>query len=85
MYYNIPIIVIHIMRQIISISLPKSMADTVNHAVKTKSYINKSEFFRHLIRNWSENELTKQTLESNRQMKKGEKTLLKSFKDLRNM
>jgi len=71
------------MRQIITISLPKSMADTVNYAVKTKSYINKSEFFRHLIRNWSENELIKQTLESNRQMKKGEKTLLKSFKDLR--
>lgn len=70
------------MRQIITISLPKSMADTVNHAVKTKSYVNKSEFFRHLIRNWSENELINQTLESNRQIKQGNKHLLKSFKDL---
>jgi Arc/MetJ-type ribon-helix-helix transcriptional regulator len=73
------------MRQIITISLPKSMADTVNQAVKTKSYVNKSEFFRYLIRDWSEKELTNQTLESNQQMKRGEKTLLKSFKGIRNM
>jgi Arc/MetJ-type ribon-helix-helix transcriptional regulator len=73
------------MRQIISISLPKPLIDVVNQAVKSNSYINKSEFFRYLIRNWSESEVISQTLESKKQMKLGEKHILKSFKDLRNM
>lgn len=73
------------MRQIINISLPQSMADLVNKEVKEKSYASKSEFFRYLIRDWSENETIKQVLKSKKQMKKGDKYLLKSFKDLQNM
>jgi len=73
------------MRQIINISLPKSMADLVDREVKEKSYVSKSEFFRSLIRDWSENEAVNQIIESKKQMKKGNKFLLKSFKDLRDM
>ena len=73
------------MRQIINISLPEQLAQVVDYAVKSKSYASKSEFFRDLIRGWSENESASEILKSQRQMRKGEKHLLKSFKDLRNL
>lgn len=73
------------MRQIISISLPKPMVDLVDKEVKEKSYTSKSEFFRSLIRQWSDQKVVNEVLESKKQMEKGEKYLLKSFKDLRNM
>jgi len=73
------------MRQIINISLPESMAKYVDNAVKKGKFSTRSEFFRHLIRQQSEDEAVNEVLESHRQMKKGKKILLKSFKDLRNM
>lgn len=73
------------MRQIINISLPESMAKYVNNAVKKGQFASKSEYFRHLIRERFEDEAVNQVLESHRQMKKGKKILLKSFKDLKNV
>jgi Arc/MetJ-type ribon-helix-helix transcriptional regulator len=73
------------MRQIISISLPKPMVDLVDKEIKEKLYTSKSEFFRSLIRQWSDQKAVDEVLESKKQMEKGEKYLLKSFKDLRNM
>lgn len=71
------------MRQIINISLPKSMSDLVNREVKEKSYVSKSEFFRSLIRQWSDQKEIDEILESQRQAKLGKKYPLKSLKDLR--
>jgi Arc/MetJ-type ribon-helix-helix transcriptional regulator len=73
------------MRQIVTISLPKPMLDLVDKEIKEKSYTSKSEFFRSLIRQWSDQKAVDEILESKKQMEKGEKYLLKSFKDLRNM
>ncbi|MFA5025546.1 MAG: ribbon-helix-helix protein, CopG family [Candidatus Shapirobacteria bacterium] len=73
------------MRQIINISLPESMAEYVNNAVKKGKFASKSEYFRYLIRERFEDEAVKEVLTSHRQMKKGKKILIKSFKDLRNM
>ena len=72
------------MRQIINISLPKSMADLVNREVKKNSYASKSEFFRFLIRNWSEKQIVDDIIESQKEIRRTGGTLLKSLKDLRN-
>lgn len=71
------------MRQIINISLPKTMADLVNREVKKNSYASKSEFFRFLIRNWSEKQVVNEILESRKEIRKTGGTFLKSLKDLR--
>lgn len=71
------------MRQIINISLPKSMADLISNYVKTEHYASKSEFIRSLVRNWSEEKILKELKQSQKEMRSGKKFLLKSFKDLR--
>jgi len=71
------------MRQIINISLPKTMADLVNREVRKNSYASKSEFFRFLIRNWSEKQVVDEILESQKEIRRTGGTLLKSLKDLR--
>ncbi len=71
------------MRQIINISLPESMADYVNKAVKKGQFASKSEYFRNLIREQSGEDAINEVLKSHRQMKNGKKILLKSLKDLR--
>lgn len=70
------------MRSIINISLPKQMADLVNTQVKIGKYTSKSEFIRHLIRNWQQNSEISQIQSAFTDMKKGKKYLLKSLKDL---
>ncbi len=71
------------MRAIINISLPEPMALTVERAVATGQYATKSEFFRTLIRNWSEQQLANELNQSRIEMKSGKGKLLKSLKDLR--
>jgi len=71
------------MRQIINISLPKSMADLISNYVKTGHYSSKSEFIRSLVRNWSEEQLIKELKQSQKEMRKTGGTLLRSLKDLR--
>lgn len=71
------------MRAIINISLPEPMALTVKRAVATGEYATKSEFFRSLIRNWSEQQLASELNQSRKELKTGKGKLLKSLKDLR--
>ena len=71
------------MRAIINISLPEPMAITVEQAVATGKYATKSEFFRSLLRNWSEQQLVNELSQSRMEMKLGKGKLLKSLKDLR--
>ena len=52
------------MRQIVTISLPKTMLDLVDKEIKEKSYTSKSEFFRSLIRQWSDQKAVDEILES---------------------
>ena len=73
------------MRQIINISLPESMAEYVNKAVKKGKFASKSEFFRHLIREQSQDDAVNEVLQSHRQMKNDQKILLRSFKELKKM
>lgn len=73
------------MRQIINISLPKSMAEEIDFFVKNGNYASKSEFIRSLVRNWSENKLATELKESQKQVRIGQKYVLKSFKDLRKL
>lgn len=59
------------------------MAMTVERAVATGEYATKSEFFRTLIRNWSEQKLANELSQSRLELKQGKGKLLKSLKDLR--
>lgn len=59
------------------------MADLVNREVRKNSYASKSEFFRFLIRNWSEKQVVDEILESQKEIRRTGGTLLKSLKDLR--
>lgn len=71
------------MRAIINISLPEPMALTVEKAVATGEYATKSEFFRTLIRNWSEQKLSEELKQSRHEFKMGKGKFLRSLKDLR--
>ncbi|MDD2224614.1 MAG: ribbon-helix-helix domain-containing protein [Candidatus Shapirobacteria bacterium] len=73
------------MRQIINISLPEKLSKMVDDATKDGQYASKSEFFRCLLRDWSEEQLYKKLKQSQKEMKNGKKFLLKSFKYLKNM
>ena len=71
------------MREVINISLPTSMAQTVKNAVKKGSYASTSEFFRYLLRNWQEDQLLKELNESRMEIASGNGKILNSLKDLR--
>ena len=71
------------MRQIINISLPESMAKYVDSAVKKGKFSTRSEFFRQLLREQSENDLYKELKKDQKEFKKGNGILLHSLKDLR--
>ncbi|MDD4027158.1 MAG: ribbon-helix-helix domain-containing protein [Candidatus Shapirobacteria bacterium] len=71
------------MRQIINISLPEKLSKMVDNATKNGQYASKSEFFRCLLRDWSEKQLIKEIKQSQKEMKRTGGTLLRSLKDLR--
>lgn len=71
------------MRSVINISLPSQLEDIVNQAIKRGNYASKSEFFRHLLRNYIENDLAKELAKSREEFKSGKGKLLKSLSDLR--
>lgn len=71
------------MRQIINISLPEKLSKMVDSATKDGQYASKSEFFRCLLRDWSEKKLYKELKQSQKEVKKTGGTLLRSLKDLR--
>lgn len=71
------------MRKVINISLPSALENVVNQEVKRKNYASKSEFFRHLLRNYIENDLARELDESRKELSSGKGKLLTSLKDLR--
>ncbi|OGD74892.1 hypothetical protein A3A84_01510 [Candidatus Collierbacteria bacterium RIFCSPLOWO2_01_FULL_50_23] len=66
-----------------NISLPEPMATLIEQAVASGKYSTKSEFFRSLVRDWSERKLAIELKESRNEMKEGNRKLLRSLKDLR--
>ena len=71
------------MRTIINIFLPKQMAKTVDDTVKSGGFASKSEFFRHLIREWQEKRLLAELEQSRLEFASGKAKVLKSLKSLR--
>lgn len=71
------------MRNIVNISLPKSMNRTVEKEVKKGGYASKSEFFRYLLRLWKEKELARELNEDRKEFETGKGKVLRSLKSLR--
>lgn len=70
------------MREVINISLPKTMADQIRAEVKNNDYASVSEFMRHLIRSWNTQKLALELEADRKEFKKGKAKELKSLKDL---
>ena len=71
------------MRSVVNISLPSSLELVVNQAVGTGKYASKSEFFRHLLRKYIEDDLAKELETSRKELISGKGKLLSSLRDLR--
>ena len=71
------------MRAVINISLPQQMVNIINENVKSGRFASKSEFLRHLIREWQDNKLLKELEQSRLEFVRGKTKVLKSLKDLR--
>jgi len=71
------------MRKVINISLPVELGKIVEEHVKSGRYATKSEFFRHLLRLWTEGKLLEELNESRKELALGRGKILKSLKDLR--
>lgn len=74
-YYN--------MRSIVNISLPLELKQEVEKAVASGRYATKSEFFRHLLRLWKEEQTLQELLASKKEIANGKGKILKSLKGLR--
>ena len=68
------------MRNIVNISLPESMVKNVEQEVKKGGFSTKSEFFRHLVREYT---LAQELKKSREEFVRGEGKKLRSLKDLR--
>lgn len=71
------------MRSIVNISLPQQLNDVVEKAVESGKFATKSEFFRHTLRLWMENNLYEELEKSKKELKEGKGKVLTSLKDLR--
>ncbi len=71
------------MRAVINISLPQQMVQTIEENVQSGRFASKSEFFRHLIREWQDNKLLWELNQSRNEYSQGKAKVLKSLKDLR--
>ena len=71
------------MRRIINISLPPKLNKIVDENLKSGEYASKSEFFRHLLRIWTEGRLLKELDESRKEIAANRGMVLKSLKNLR--
>ena len=70
------------MRNVINISLPPTLTSVVERAVKEKHYASKSEFFRHLLREWLAGRLARDFETGRKEYKAGKAKVLASMKDL---
>jgi len=71
------------MRDIINISLPRSLNKIVEDMVKKEKYSTKSEFFRDLLRMKIEGRIIRELAESKKELCSGKGKILKSLKELR--
>ena len=71
------------MRAVLNISLPQQMVRVVEDNVKSGKFASKSEFFRHILREWQENVLLRELNQSSGEFKAGNAKVLNSLKDLR--
>ena len=71
------------MRAITNISLTPQLNDLVNQVIDSGQYASKSEFFRSILRDWSERYLASELKKSQQQIKQSKGKLLTSLKDLR--
>lgn len=71
------------MRNIVNISLPKSLNKIVEKEVEVGGYASKSEFFRFLVRLWKEKQLAKELNDDRKEFESGKGKTLKSLKSLR--
>lgn len=63
--------------------MPPGLKKEVEMAIKKGKYASKSEFFRHLLRLWKEEQLMRDIEESKKDFAEGRWKVLKSLKDLR--
>jgi len=59
------------MRNIVNISLPRTLNKVVEKEVKEGGYASKSEFFRYLLRLWKEKELAHELNEDRKEFEAG--------------
>lgn len=71
------------MRAVINISLPKQMVGIIDENVKTGRFASKSEFLRHLIREWQDRKLLAELEQSRMEFVGRKAKVLKSLRDLR--
>ncbi len=71
------------MRSVINISLPSELSAIVEEHIKDGKYATKSEFFRYLLRLWTEGKLLEGLIESRQELLEGKGKILKSLRDLR--
>lgn len=70
------------MRNIVNISLPSVLNRDIEREVKRLNFASKSEFFRHLFREWKVANLTKELKKSQAEARAGKARVLKSVKDI---
>ena len=70
------------MRNVINISLPVNLTREVEKTVKKHHFASKSEFFRHLLREWMAGRLALELEEGHREYKAGKTKVLRSMKDV---
>ncbi|MDA1038276.1 MAG: ribbon-helix-helix domain-containing protein [bacterium] len=70
------------MRNIINVSLPATLTKEVERGVKKYHFASKSEFVRHLIREWMAERLAFDLKESRKEYKTGKAKKLKEIKEL---
>lgn len=70
------------MRNIVNISLPAEMVQTVKKEVKSGRYATTSEFFRDLLRLWNSLKLAEELNADRRVFEAGKGKVLRSLRDL---
>lgn len=71
------------MRAILNISLPKPMVEEIEAEVTLGNFATKSEFFRHILRFWKEEKLSRELNKGKAEIRAGKGVYLKSLADLR--
>ncbi len=70
------------MRSVISISLPATITKSIEQDMKTEHFASKSEFFRHLYRDWRAAKLAREFAEEDKNLKPGDTKVMKKVTDL---